>query len=92
MKPVFKCDYCEFMGTEEDVKKHELICSDNYDRQSCYTCLYKNLKSKDGNLFYECKDGKKIPEGKIIEFCSNYKRKEKTNDNFSAMFDDIFKF
>ena len=37
MKPVFKCDYCQFMGTEEEVSEHEPKCFDNYDRRSCYT-------------------------------------------------------
>ena len=31
MQPVFKCEYCRFMGTEEEVKKHEAECVDNYD-------------------------------------------------------------
>ena len=26
MKPVFKCEYCQFMGTEEEVSEHELNC------------------------------------------------------------------
>ena len=32
MKPVFKCEYCNFIGTEEEVIKHEDDCSSNYNR------------------------------------------------------------
>ena len=29
MKPVYKCDYCSFMGTAEEVEKHEPQCMEN---------------------------------------------------------------
>jgi hypothetical protein len=80
MKPVFKCDYCKLMGTEEEVREHEPKCKDNYDRKNCFTCVHKKLKPKDGQYLYECKAGKEIPEGKIFEFCSQYERKEKFDD------------
>ena len=76
MKPVFKCDYCKFMGTEEEVKGHEPKCSDNYDRKSCYTCMHKKIGrvvDKDVDdivngkavIVYECRLGKEIPEGSL---------------------------
>ena len=37
MKPVFKCEYCTFMGTEEEVKAHEDTCFENYDKKSLYS-------------------------------------------------------
>ena len=86
MKPVFKCDYCNFMGTEEEVREHEPICTDNYDRKSCYTCIHKKLRYP----LYECKIGLEIPEGKIFEFCTQYERKEKLNDSFSELFGSLF--
>lgn len=77
MKPVFKCDYCSKMGTEEEIREHEPNCTDNYDRRSCYTCLHKELCLKDKEWGYKCKAGLTIPDGKIYEFCKSYERKEK---------------
>lgn len=93
MKPVFKCDYCAKMGTEEEIKEHEPICTDNYDRRSCYTCEHKSVKmtSRDGKWCYECKVGKEIPEGKIFEFCESHKRKEKS-EVVANLFGDLFGF
>lgn len=85
MKPVFKCDYCSKMGTEEEIREHEPKCFDNYDRRSCFTCTHKAFKGHN----YECKVGVEIPEGKLIEFCKSYERKEKNpllNDLFGNMF------
>ncbi len=91
MKPVFKCDYCSKMGTEEEIREHEPKCFDNYDRRSCYTCIHKTTKSKDKQWFYECKIGKEIPEGKFFEFCESYERKE--NSNMAAnLFGNLFDF
>lgn len=78
MKPVFKCDYCQFMGTEEEVSQHEPKCFDNYDRRSCYTCAHRGKMSMVNKLVkYECDKGIDIPEGKIYEFCNSYERKLK---------------
>lgn len=94
MKPVFKCDYCSKMGTEEEIKEHELECFDNYDRKSCYTCEHKKFVrvgdiNKNGALVYECKLGKEITEGKIFEFCPQYERKE-DNHIFTNLFGGLF--
>lgn len=87
MKPVFKCDYCNFIGTEEEVKEHEPGCFDNYDRKSCHTCLNKQFNGLKG---FKCDCGIEIPEGKIYEFCPSYKRKEKSNYDLGNIFGDIF--
>lgn len=89
MKPVFKCDYCSKMGTEEEIREHESKCFDNYDRRSCYTCVHKTMKSKDKQWCYECKAGIEIPEGKLIEFCDTYERKEKADNPLSDLFGNI---
>ena len=98
MKPVYKCDYCSKMGTEEEIREHEVNCMDNYDRKSCYTCVYKEIKCRDNisekktTLAYECKAvGREIPEGKIFEFCPQYKRKE-SSDKITDLFGNIFGF
>lgn len=90
MKPVFKCDYCSMMDTEEKIRGHEPKCMDNYDRKSCYTCQHKKMTSKDGKWRFECKAGKEIPEGNIYEFCDVYIRKEKAENPLSDLFGDIF--
>lgn len=88
MKPVFKCDYCSKMGAEEEIKEHEPICTDNYDRKSCHTCKHKKIDrvvDKDVDdiingkavMVYKCRLGKEIPEGKIFEFCPSYEKKRK---------------
>lgn len=84
MKPVFKCDYCNFMGTEEEVKEHEPICTDNYDRKSCYTCIHRDkIKYTEYGWTYECKEGINIPANHVYEFCSKYERKEKPKYSFN---------
>lgn len=90
MKPVFKCDYCSKMGTEEEIREHEPECTDNYDRKNCHTCAHKRLTTKDKQWCYECKAGKEIPEGKIYEFCSSYERKEKGENLWEDLFGSMF--
>ena len=85
MKPAFKCDYCEFMGTEEEVKEHEVSCVYNYDRSSCHTCKYKKTELKDGKCVYKCMADIDIPDGKMYEFCKSYERRE-----YSNFFTDFF--
>lgn len=92
MQPVFKCDYCKFMGTEEEVKEHEIACMDNYDRRSCYTCQHKGkISVVNGLVKYECINDIDVPEGKIFEFCNSYKRKEKSNGLFDSVIGNLFR-
>jgi hypothetical protein len=44
MKPLFRCDYCDFTGVEEEVIKHEETCMHNHTRRSCSTCKHATLK------------------------------------------------
>lgn len=79
------------MGTEEEVKEHELSCMDNYDRKSCYTCQNRGKLSMVNNLVkYECCKGIDIPEGKIFEFCKSYERKEKSGNPYEDFMTDLF--
>lgn len=87
MKPVFKCDYCDFMGTEQQVNEHEPGCFENYDRKSCFTCEHKSYKSIHQ---IKCACGREIPEDKILEFCPEYKRKEKSEKPLYDLFGGIF--
>lgn len=90
MKPVFKCDYCSKMGSEEEIREHEPICMDNYDRKSCHTCVHKKIYSKGSKYLYNCKAGKELPEGKIFEFCNTYERKEKGDYPLADLFGSLF--
>lgn len=87
MQPVFKCDYCKFMGTEEEVKQHEEECRDNYTKRSCYTCQHRQTLLSP-NIHFECDKGKEIPEGSLIEYCTCYEQKEK--DELTDKLKDIF--
>lgn len=89
MKPVFKCDYCNFMGTEEEVKEHELTCTDNYNRKSCYTCRHRTTNVVNKGIKFNCDKEIDIPEGKMFEFCKSYERKDKSNDSMIADFADM---
>lgn len=87
MQPVFKCEYCKFMGTEEEVKKHEAECVDNYDKRSCTTCKHRKTYCNP-TWRYECENGIDIPEGKMFENCSSYERKEKVD--YGNLFGGLF--
>ena len=87
MKPVFKCDYCNYMDTEDKVKEHEMTCTENYDRKSCLTCKHTSFKGIDK---FGCAYGKEIPEGKMFEFCPQYERREKSDSLFVNLFGNMF--
>lgn len=93
MKPVFKCDYCSKMGTEDEIKEHESVCMDNYDRRSCYTCIHKkHMFNRKNETVFECKAGNVIPEGKLFEFCDKYERLEKPKLGFNNIFGNFIGF
>ena len=41
MFQVYKCSYCEFMGQDRMVEKHEKDCPHNPLNHSCHTCVYR---------------------------------------------------
>lgn len=83
MKPVFKCEYCTFTGTEEEVKEHELQCTENYNKKNCLTCVHRDgLEYTEGGWTYKCKVGIDIPAQHIYEYCYKYERKEKPKSKF----------
>ena len=89
MKPVYKCDYCGHMGTEDEVREHEEKCYWNYDRKSCRTCKHRDQKSF---IQYKCLLGVEIAEGCLMEFCSKYEwngkdlAKSTASDIFGGLF------
>lgn len=68
MRQVFGCEYCDHMGTEEDVLKHEQECLWNRTRRTCATCK----KCDRGFLKYKCNDGNEIPDGGMFINCDKY--------------------
>ena len=91
MKPVFKCDYCSQMGTEEEIREHEDKCYENYNKKSCYTCKHRGKLTMENKLCkYECKAGKDIPAGRIYQFCDLYERKEQTKFGSKGLFENYF--
>jgi hypothetical protein len=74
MKQLFRCEYCDEIGTEEEIREHEETCLWNYTKRTCYTCKHmENLFTK-----VKCKlDETKIPEGKYIEQCACWEFNEK---------------
>lgn len=92
MKPVYKCEYCNFIGIEKEVLEHQLTCIKNYDKKSCMTCKHKGFKSM---YQYKCACGKEIPAGQIYENCGQYSREEDCgptlNDAVHGVFGGVFK-
>ena len=91
MKQIFRCEYCDKMGTEKDILEHEEECLYNYTKRACYTCKHAEGKV----LRYACKLGKEIPEGKIYTGCDEYEWDEvdHTHSNptaFNNLFGGIF--
>lgn len=91
MKPIFRCEYCDKMGVEEEIAPHEETCMHNYNKKSCYTCKYAENKITKFN----CTFGKSIPEGKIFEFCDFYDWDEKDHTTrnptaFNTLFGGLF--
>lgn len=91
MKPVYKCGYCSFMGTEEEVKEHEPNCQENYDNKGCYTCKKRGkITFENHKIKYECEVGKDIPAGCIINHCELYEQKEKNKSIFGEFANNLF--
>lgn len=90
MKPVYKCDYCSFMGTEDEVREHEPQCYENYDMKSCWTCKHRGKMTMEDKLIkYECEAGEDIPAGNIFQHCDLYERKESTK-TFGGLSNNLF--
>ena len=40
MKIIYKCDYCNTIGTEDEIQAHEASCLHNPDNRCCLSCKY----------------------------------------------------
>ena len=92
MKQIFRCEYCDKLGTAEEISKHEEECIHNYDKRSCLTCKHKELQGLHQVI---CGVGKEIARDCIIEYCPCYEWDEKyhttrnpiaTNSLFGGIF------
>ncbi len=85
MKPVYRCEYCDHMGTEDEVQEHEIKCYRNYDRKSCWTCKHRD---QNNYMKFKCMLGTEIADGCLIEFCRKYERDE---ERFAGPYSNIFR-
>ena len=89
MRAIYRCEYCDFTGVEEEVQKHEEKCYKNYNLKGCLTCKHC---STDGLKTVKCKQGTEIPEGQYFEKgCPNHEVGDIEVTGFMSMFGDFFK-
>lgn len=88
MKPIYRCEYCDVTGIEEEVYEHEKECPKNYNLKNCLTCKHCWT---DGFRMVGCKKGKEIPEGKMMERCPDHEVGEIEVRGFMSAFMDAFK-
>ena len=91
MKPLYKCDFCDMTGTEENVYIHEATCTDNPNRKSCQYCENKKTSFNSSKVIYTC-DFKNIPEGQQYINCDKFTLKIKKMNDFSVsgIFESFF--
>jgi hypothetical protein len=57
MKPVYKCDYCSTLRTEDVMRIHEEECAYNPKNKACMSCKYAKLSS---GILEMCNAGVKL--------------------------------
>lgn len=83
MKPVFKCDGCSFMGTAEEVEKHEQTCE--YLKKACSVCgNCDSFQSYKENRII-CRLGDTVPAGQMFVNCIAFIPRTEAN-----IFPDLF--
>lgn len=68
MKQLFRCEYCNETGTEEEILAHEVQCLWNYTKRTCYTCKHATRKVTS----ITCAAGRELESGKYMEGCSQH--------------------
>ncbi len=51
MKPIYRCDFCGILDTEDKMREHEAVCNYNPLNKTCYTCKHYYRK---GNGWQKC--------------------------------------
>lgn len=87
MKPVYKCDWCKTIGTEEEILEHEKTCTLNTNLHTCYTCA-----NRKGLATLECRVGIDIPKDSYIQHCDKWKEGEPLDlsNPMGNIFDMVF--
>ena len=52
MKQIWKCDFCEAFGKEEEIAIHEEKCVFNPKNKACWSC--KNWDDELESWYFEC--------------------------------------
>lgn len=86
MKQLFRCEYCNEIGTAEEMTKHEAECIHNYTKRSCMTCKYAQRSFTK----FTCDAGREIPDRKLIEYCNNYEWDEKDHTTKNIFGGNLF--
>jgi hypothetical protein len=73
MKQLFRCEYCDETGVEEEILEHEKTCLWNHTKRSCWTC--KHAEKLAMNI--TCNGGVDLEKGKYMEGCSKYEWDER---------------
>ena len=79
MKALYRCDYCDTIGTENEIFKHEAQCRKNPRRLNCSTCQhhgYVNFKQIKCNLHPE----REIKEEHEVINCPGHEVRESYTD------------
>ena len=87
MKPLYRCEYCDVTGTEEEIREHEEKCIKNYKKKSCFTCKHC---ATDGVQSVKCKLGIEIEEDKYYENCPKHEVGKPEVKGFMKMFEEMF--
>lgn len=85
MKQIFRCEYCDKLGTEEELITHEDECIYNYTKKSCFTCKYRKAGIK--SYEFTCMRRSELPKGCFASYCPDYMWDEKVR---SVPFNDLF--
>ena len=89
MKALYKCDFCDMTGTEEDVYIHEATCMNNPKRKSCQYCENKKTSFNSSKVIYTC-DFKDIPEGQQYINCDKFTLKKMNDFSINNIFGSFF--
>lgn len=90
MKALYKCDFCDKIGTEEEIYEHEIYCENNPKRMSCRYCTNKKTKFVNGSgITYLC-DAKEIPEGCEYINCDKFTLIKMNDFSVNDIFGSLF--
>lgn len=73
MKIIYRCDYCNTIGTEDEIQAHEASCLHNPDNRCCLSCKYYVERGFKWEPQCTCLQGNKInsPKGESFSRPSN---------------------